>query len=75
MQTAVPTRPGAQRPAAEPQTEALRSCGPAPCKLVTSARFAKRSGRGREGERADRQPAKRNNRALVTAVLRIGSVR
>jgi len=29
--------------------------------LVTSARFAQRNGRGREGEGADRQPVKRNN--------------
>jgi hypothetical protein len=36
---------GTERPAAEPQTEARRSCGPASCKLVTSARFAKRQGR------------------------------
>jgi len=35
-------------PAAGPQTEARRSCGPAPCKLVTSARFEKQNGRRRE---------------------------
>ena len=29
--------------------------------LVTSARFVKRNGRGREGEGADRQPVKRSN--------------
>src|ERR1700733_13274858 len=34
--------------AAEPQTEARRSCGTAPCKLVTSARFEKWNGRRRE---------------------------
>jgi len=28
--------------------------------LVTSARFAKRNGRGREGDRADRQPVERS---------------
>jgi hypothetical protein len=44
--------------AAEPQTEARRSCGTAPIPLVTSAHFAKRNGRGREGDRADRQPVK-----------------
>jgi hypothetical protein len=47
-------------PAAEPQTEARRSCGPAPCKLVTSARFAKWNGRRREGDRDDGQPVKRS---------------
>jgi hypothetical protein len=31
--------------AAGPQTEARRSCGPALCKLVTSARFAKQTAR------------------------------
>jgi len=35
---------------------------------MTSARFAKRNGRGREGERADQQPrGAKQNRALVTA--------
>ena len=29
--------------------------------LVTSARFEQRSGRGREGEGADRQPVERSN--------------
>ena len=29
--------------------------------LVTSARFAERNGRGREGEGADRQPVERSN--------------
>jgi len=47
-------------PAAGPQTEARRSCGPAPCKLVTSARFEKRNGRRREGERDDGQPVQRS---------------
>ena len=47
-------------PAAEPQTEARRSCGPAPLQLVTSARFAKRNGRRREGDRADGQPVERS---------------
>ena len=46
--------------AAEPQTEARRSCGAVPMPLVTSAHFAKRNGRGREGDRADRQPVKRS---------------
>lgn len=36
-------------PVAEPQTEARRFCGSAICKLVTSVRFAKWNGRGREG--------------------------
>ena len=35
--------------AAEPQTEARRSCGAVPMPLVTSAHFAKLNGRGREG--------------------------
>ena len=47
-------------PAAEPQTEARRSCGSALCKLVTNARFEKRSGRRREGNRDDGQPAQRS---------------
>jgi len=46
--------------AAEPQTEARRSCGTVRMPLVTSAHFAKRNGRGREGDRADRQPVKRS---------------
>ena len=53
--------------AAEPQTEARRSCGTVRMPLVTSAHFAKRNGRGREGDRADRQPVKRSKGALVTA--------
>jgi len=47
--------------AAEPQTEAGRSCGTLQMPLVTRARFAKWNGRGREGDRADRQPVKRSN--------------
>ena len=48
-------------PAAEPQTEARRSCATiGPCKLVTSARFVKRCGRRREGNRDDGQPAQRS---------------
>jgi hypothetical protein len=45
---------------AEPQTEGRRSFGPALCKLVTSARFEKRNGRRREGDRGDGQTVKRS---------------
>src|SRR5579872_4791718 len=54
-------------PAAEPQTEARRCCGHSPCKLVTSARFAKWNGRRREGYGATESPYSEANRALVTA--------
>ena len=54
-------------PAAEPQTEARRNCGPAPCKLVTSARFAKRNGQGRGEEGPTVSPRSEAKRALVTA--------
>jgi len=40
--------------AAEPQTEARRSCGTVRMPLVTSARFEQRNRRGREGVGADR---------------------
>ena len=40
--------------AAEPQTEARRSCGAMPMPLVTSARFEQRNRRGREGDGAGR---------------------
>lgn len=40
-----------------------------PCKLVTSARFAKWSGRRREGDGAMGRPWSAANRALVTAAL------
>jgi hypothetical protein len=53
-------RSGSVTPAAGPQTEARRFCGPRRCELVTSARFAERNGRGREGDRADRQPVERS---------------
>jgi hypothetical protein len=46
--------------AAEPQTEARRICGTLQMQLVTSARFAQRNGRGREGDRADQKPVKRS---------------
>ena len=46
--------------AAEPQTEACGTCGMCGCSLVTSARFAKWNGRGREGDGADRQPVERS---------------
>jgi hypothetical protein len=57
-------------PAAEPQTEARRACGLQQCKLVTSARFEKRSGRRREGEgrraaRAAKQTARWSRRGSV----------
>jgi hypothetical protein len=43
--------------AAEPQTEACRSCvAHSGWKLVTNARIPQRNGRGREGDRADQQP-------------------
>jgi len=50
-------------PAAEPQTEARRFCGTVQMPLVTSARFEKRSGRRREGDRDDGQPVKRSKPA------------
>lgn len=43
----------------QPQTEARRECDAPQMQLVTSAGFAERNGRGREGEGADRQPVKR----------------
>ena len=47
--------------AAEPQTEARRSMWHfANRALVTSARFAKWNGHGREGDRHDGQPVKRS---------------
>jgi len=45
----------ARRRAADGSHPLLR---PAPCKLVTSARFVRRIGRGREGDGADRKPVK-----------------
>jgi len=48
-------------------TEARRSCGSAPSKLVTSARFEKRSGRGREEDRDDGQPLGRARR--ITGIV------
>ena len=41
-------------------------CG---CSLVTSARFAERNGRGREGDRADRQPVKRSKPRVGHGVM------
>ena len=46
--------------AAEPQTEARRSCGRVPMPLVTSARFEQRNRRGREGDGAGRKPVQRS---------------
>jgi hypothetical protein len=43
---------------------------PAPGKLVTSVRFAKRNGRGREGDRADRQPVQRSKARVGHGVNR-----
>ena len=39
------------------------------CQLVTSARFAERNGRGREGERADRQPVERSKPCVGHGVM------
>jgi hypothetical protein len=46
--------------AAEPQTEARRSCGTARMPLVTSARFEQRNRLGREGDGADRKTVQRS---------------
>ena len=43
------------------QTEAAADVVGQWMQLVTSARFVKRKGRGREGEGADRQPVERSN--------------
>ena len=53
--------------AAEPQTEARRSCGTVRMPLVTSARFEQRNRRGREGSGPADSLCSGANRALVTA--------
>ena len=58
-------RSRSETPAAEPQTEAGRSCGAGPCKPVTSARFEKRSGRRQEGDGATSSLCSEATRAVA----------
>ena len=58
-----------ETPRTEPQTEAAAYAAHCTCSLVTSARFAKWSGCGREGD-GDEQATRgaKQNRALVAAI-------
>jgi hypothetical protein len=55
-----PERSRSETTIAVPQAEARRSFGIVRMPLVTSARFAKGSGHGGVGDRADQQPAHRS---------------